>query len=83
MHGTILAFGIIQCFNSSIYKKGKITNIGSKRDAKVGKKICSIYIKVNLQKILLLQTEVNSKPLYKHKKGFAGHEVQVKPKPKV
>ena len=42
-----------------------------------------IYIKVNLQNFRLLQTEVNCKPLYKHKKGFVGHEVQVKPKPKV
>ena len=42
-----------------------------------------IYIKVNLQNFRLLQTEVNNKPLYKHKKGFAGHEVQVKLKPRV
>ena len=32
---------------------------------------------MNLQKFQLLQTEVNNKPLYKQKMGFAGHEVQV------
>ena len=30
MHGTTLAYGNIQCSNFSIYRKGKITNIGSK-----------------------------------------------------
>ena len=30
-----------------------------------------------LKKFILLQTGVNNKPLHKHKKGFAGHEVQV------
>ena len=33
---------------------------------------------MNLQNFRLLQKEVNSKPLNKHKKGFAGYDVQVK-----
>ena len=33
---------------------------------------------MNLQNFRLLQKEVNSKPLYKHKKGFAGYNAQVK-----
>ena len=50
----------------------------------VEKYICIIYIKVNLQNNLLLQTAVNSKPLYKQKKmGFAGHVVKVKLQSKV
>ena len=33
---------------------------------------------MHLQNFQLLQIEVNNKPLYKHKKGFAGYDVQVK-----
>ena len=81
-HGTILAFGIIQCHNFSIFGKGKTSTIqGQKNEMQKCREIglYTVYIKANLQNFRFLQNEVDSKAFSKKTKvGFAGHVVQVR-----
>ena len=80
-HSSIWYHTVLQFFN--LQERQNYKYRVKMRCKSVEKYICIIYIKVNLQNFRLLQKEVNSKPLYKHKKGFAGYDVQVKLKPKV
>ena len=43
-HGTILAFGIVQCFNFSIYRKGKTIIILKQNEMQKCRKIDFYYI---------------------------------------
>ena len=83
-HGTILAFGIIQFFNFSIYRKGKTTTILGQNEMQKCRKIDLYYIYQGEFKKILTFAKISKQKASKYTKmGFAGHVVPVKLKSKV
>ena len=84
-HGTILAFdGIIQLFNFSTYKKGKITTILGQKEMQKCRKIDFYYIyHGEFTKFSTFEKRSKQQASKYTKMGFIGHVVQVKSKSKV